>query len=66
MAQCISCGYVTLEDAPACWHCEEAHQRLLERLTDGDDGALTWPGLAAWVQSDVAPREQVARVWRIG
>jgi hypothetical protein len=66
MTQCHSCGYVTLEDAPACWHCEDAHQQLLERLTDGDDGALTWPELAAWVQSDVAPRVQVVRAWRIG
>lgn len=58
MAQCSSCGYVTLEDAPACWHCEEAHQRLLERLTDGDDGALTLAELSAKMNFGEQPSHQ--------
>jgi hypothetical protein len=52
-----------IDDYSECWHCQDTHAELLERLHDRDD-AVTMAQVA--IVAVHGPQERLERVWWIG
>lgn len=63
MAECPNCNNA-IPDYASCPYCEFAHQQLLERLGEQENGMVTIAVVAGWAVHGYS--EQPERAWRIG